>query len=403
MPMSKEGRENIRRAMKARWEKKKQETNGGTAVLEKPPFIVFNRPDIGQEEIDAVEGVLKSGWLSSGNYVKEFESEFAEFMGEGYAVSTSSCTDALLIACKVLGLGTGIEVITTPLTFAATLNAILLAGAMPKLVDVDMYGLLDPEKIRFAITNKTRAIVPIHLYGACCDMAKIQAAAKSFDLRVIDDCAHAFGGKYVGPGYTKNLGTLADLSCFSFYPNKNITAGEGGMLTTKRGDWAERARAISFQGLDSGSWKRYGADHPKDYQVLHEGIKGNLSDLHAAIGLTQLRRWPEMKLRRQAVWAIYEQTFGPKEECHSQNIYTIRVKNRDEFRRKMHEEGIGTGVHYRPLHLEPGFKFLGYKEGDFPMAEKIGKETVSLPVSSTMTEDEARRVADAASRYMEVL
>jgi dTDP-4-amino-4,6-dideoxygalactose transaminase len=374
-----------------------------TALIEKPPFIVFNRPDIGDEEISAVETVLRSGWLSSGLYVKEFESEFAEFMGEGYAVSMASCTDALLVALKVLSVGEGAEVITTPLTFAATLNAILLAGAKPVLIDVDPSGLLDPERIRFAVTSKTRAILPVHLYGACCDMSRINASAKSFDLRVVDDCAHAFGGTYVGPGYSKKVGTLADISCFSFYPNKNITSAEGGMVVTRRGDWAERMRAISFQGLDSGSWKRYGTDAPTDYQVLHEGIKGNLSDVHAAIGLTQLRRWPEMQARRAAVWAIYEQSFGPKEPGHAQNIFTLRVKNRDEFRRKMHEEGIGTGIHYKPLHLEPGFKFLGYKPGDLPIAEKMGAETVSLPVSATMSEDDARRVADCAQRYMEVL
>lgn len=387
-----------------KWPHMKKSTNEGASVLlEKPPYIVFNRPDISQSEIDAVSAVLRSGWLSSGKIMREFESEFAQFMGQGYAVAMSSCTDALLIALKVLSIGEALEVITTPLTFAATVNAITMAGATPKFIDVDPYGLMDSERIRFAVTNKTRAVMPVHLHGACCDMARINASAKSFDLRVVDDCAHAFGGTYVGPGYTKNIGTLADISCFSFYPNKNITSGEGGMLVTRRGDWAERARAISFQGLDADSWKRYGADYPTDYQVLHEGIKGNLSDVHAAIGLTQLRRWDDLKARRQIVWSVYEQQFGPKGTGHSQNIFTLRVKNRDEFRRKMHEEGIGTGVHYRPLHLEPGFKYLGHKMGDFPMAEKIGAETVSLPVSAAMSEADAQHVAELAQRYMEVL
>lgn len=378
---------------------------GETAVLEKPevkrPFIVFNKPDITSAEIAAVQHVLQSGWLSSGPMVQDFESAFAKFMGSGYAVAVSSCTDALLIALKVLSVGQGAEVITTPLTFTATVNAILLAGAAPVFADVDPSGLLDAEKIRFNVTSKTKALIPVHLYGACCDMAKLDAAAKSFDLHVVDDCAHAFGGEYVGPGYRKPVGTLADISCFSFYPNKNITSGEGGMIMTKRADWAERMRAISMQGLNCGSWNRYGSEVPKEYEVLHEGIKGNMSDIHAAIGLTQLKRWPTLKAKRDAVWAIYEQTFGPKEQGHAHNIFTIRVKNRAEFRRKMHEEGIGTGVHFKPLHLEPGFKSLGYKEGDFPMAEKIGRESVSLPISATMTDEDAHYVAETAQRFME--
>lgn len=376
--------------------------DASTTVIERP-YIVFNKPDISSIEQDAVKEVLDSGWLSSGKVVKQFESEFEKFLGSGFAVAVSSCTDALLIALKVLSVGQNMEVITTPLTFAATINAILLAGATPKFVDVDTNGNMDPEHIRFAITNKTRAILPVHLYGACCDMARIVSAAQSFDCKVIDDCAHAFGGSYIGPGYTKKIGTLADISCFSFYPNKNITCGEGGMIVTKRADLAERMRTISFQGLNTGAWKRYGSGAPSDYEVVHEGIKGNMSDVHAAIGLSQLRRWSDLKERRSKVWSIYEQAFGPKEVGHAQNIFTIRIKNRDEFRRKLHEEGIGTGVHYRPLHLEPGFKFLGYKEGNLPMAEKIGAETVSLPVSSTMTEDDAHRVADCAMRFMEVL
>lgn len=387
--------------------RKVKEESGSVAIIEKPskerPFIVFNQPDIGQAEIDAVADVMKSKWLSSGKVVKDFEREFEKFLGSGYAVAASSCTDALLMALKVLSVGDGTEVITTPLTFAATANAILLAGAKPVFADVDPSGNLDPENIRFKITNKSRAVIPVHLYGACCDMARIDAAAKAFDLKIIDDCAHAFGGFYVGQNYEKPIGTLADISCFSFYPNKNITSGEGGMVVTKRADWAEKVRQLSFQGLNTASWARYSSDAPREYEVLHEGIKGNMSDIHAAIGLAQLSRWSELRERRNVVWGVYEKVFGPKERGHAHNIFTIRAKNRDEFRRKMHAEGIGTAIHYRPLHLEPGFKFLGYKEGDLPIAEKIGRETVSLPVSATMTEEDAIYVAETAARYLEAV
>lgn len=395
---------------------RKQMKESNTTVLEREPakkqpakrdFIVFNKPDIGNDEINAVNAVLRSGWLGTGPVVKEFEETFAKYLqrhgGSGYCVAVSSCTDALLIALKVLAVGDGAEVITTPLTFVATVNAILLAGAKPVFVDVDTNGNMDAEKIRFRVNNATKAILPVHLYGAACDMARIQSAAKSFELKVIDDCAHAFGGFYRGPGYEKPLGVLADISCFSFYANKNITSGEGGMLVTQRGDIAERMRTISMQGLNRSSWMRYGMGPAQDYEVMHEGIKGNMSDVHAAIGLAQLKRWDELYAERSKVWAIYEQAFGPKEAGHSKHIYTIRVKNRDIFRRKLWENGIGTGVHYRPLHLEPAFRNLGYKEGDLPMAEKIGLETVSLPVSATMSEEDATYVVETASRYMETV
>lgn len=367
------------------------------------PYIVFNKPSITQLEIDAVSTVLESGWLSSGAVVKNFEQAFEKFIGYGYAVATTSCTHALLMALKVLSVGDGAEVITSPLTFAATANAILLAGAKPVFVDVDPSGNLDPEKIRFSVGSKTRAVIPIHLYGNACDMPRIMAAAQSFELKVVDDCAHAFGGAYVGRDTEKKIGTMADISCFSFYPNKNITSGEGGMCITKRAEWAERIRAISYQGINKSSWARYGSDEPSTYESLHEGIKGNLSDVHAAIGLVQIKRWPEIREARSKVWAVYEQVFGPKERGHSQNIFTVRVKNRDAFRRKLHAEGIGTGIHYNPLHLEAGFKFLGYQPGNFPEAERIGRETVSLPVSATMTEEDAVYVAETATRYMEVI
>lgn len=387
-------------------EKSVQKAATSTETIEKAPkkrdYIVFNKPDIGEAEINAVTSVLRSGWLSSGQMVKRFEQLIEREIGDGYAVATTSCTHALLMALKVLMVGDGAEVITTPLTFPATANAILLAGAKPVFVDVDPSGNLDPEKIRFAVTNRSRAIIPVHLYGNVCDMSRIVAAARSFDLKVVDDCAHAFGGEYISRDTSMKVGRLADISCFSFYPNKNLTSGEGGACVTKNAALAERIRAISFQGLNKGPWQRYGSSEPTVYEAMHEGIKGNMSDVHAAIGVTQLERWPELREKRGRVWAVYEQVFGPKERGHAQNIFTIRVKNRDAFRRKMHHEGIGTGVHYNPIHLEPGFQFLGYKPGDFPEAERIGRETVSLPVSATMTEEDAIFVAETATRYMEV-
>ena len=402
---------------KQRRQKGAETTANGVAVVEGPKhtpqapveprrrFIPFNAPDIGDAEIKAVTGVLKSGWLGCGPMVKAFEEEFQKAIGLGYAVATNSCTTALMVALKVLCVGDGDEVITTPLTFAATINAILACGAKPIFIDVDPSGLLDPEKIRFALTPKVKAVIPVHLHGAPCEMAKIIATARQFDLKVIEDAAHAFGGSYVtrndGNFNAHPIGTLGDITCFSFYPNKNITSAEGGMVVTRRGEWAERMRVLTMQGLESSAWQRYGDAPVRNYEVMFPGIKGNMDDVHAAIGLAQLRRWPDLKKRRDAVWDAYEKAFGPKEQGHARNIFAIQVRNRDLLRKKLHDEGIGTGVHYKPLHLEPGYAFLKYKEGEFPTAEKIGRETVSLPVSATMTPEETQHVIDVVTRLRE--
>jgi dTDP-4-amino-4,6-dideoxygalactose transaminase len=373
-----------------------------------PRFLALNAPDITEAEIQAVTDVLRSGWLSSGNVTKTLEEEFAREVGAAYAVAVSSCTMGMILSMIVLNVGDGTEVITTPLTFAATLNAILAVRSRPILVDVDEHGNLDPEHIRFRLTNNTKAILPVHYLGAAARMQEIMHNAQAYGLHVIEDAACAFGGQYVAhpkpgeqSGARKAIGTIADTTCFSLYANKNISGAEGGMVTTKRGDLAERMRVVASQGLTSGAWKRYGNGAPQHYEVLHVGQKGNLSDVHAAIALTQLRRWAEIRRKRGAVWNIYEDAFGFKEPGHSQHLFTIRVKNREHFRRRLWEEGIGTGIHYSPLHLEPAYRFLGYKRGDFPNAERIGDETVSLPISAKMTEEDAHRVVEIVKRVRE--
>lgn len=378
------------------------------------PFIVFGKPDIGEAEIAAVSDVLRSSWLSTGSVVRAFEQEFAQFMGEGHAVAVNSATMGLMLSLAVSAIGDDKEVITTPLTFAATLNSILTMRVRPVMIDVDEHGNLDPDKLenylryKMQRDSRVRGILPVHMYGAACDMQRIMNMANLYNLRVIEDAAHAFGGEYVfpsdkagTPGSRKKIGTIGDFSVFSFYPNKNITCAEGGMVMTKRAEWAERLRGLTNHGMTANSWSRYGPGPIRNYEVAYPGYKGNMSDVHAAIGLTQLRRWPELKIKRDAIWNIYEDTFGWKEPGHSKHLFTIRVKNRDLFRTRLHEAGIGTGIHYRPLHLEPAYYFLGYKQGDFPIAEKIGAETVSLPISTTMSLDDARYVADTAKRIKE--
>ena len=376
-------------------------------IAPQPRFITFGEPDISQKEIDAVVAVLKSGWVGTGKVSRQFEQEFASHMGGGYAVAVNSCTMGLILAMRVCNLGQGKEVLTSPLTFAATVNAILQVGAKPVFVDVDDRGCLDPDLIANKVTDKTGGVIPVHYSGAAVNMGRLAQAAESFGLKVIEDAAHGFGGEYFPktgldrPVMPRKLGTMGDFGVFSFYATKNITSGEGGMIVTKYGDLAERIRILSNQGQTASAWDKYGTGPVHPYEVIHDGYKGNMPDVLSAIGLAQLRRWPELREKRAIVWKHYEDNLGLKDQGHSQHFYTIRVRNRDIFRQKMWEMGIGTGVHYTPLHLEPGYKNLGFKKGDFPMAEKIGSEVVSLPVSSKMNIDDADRVVRAVKMLRE--
>lgn len=387
---------------------KKLPTAPSVIIKSEPKFIVFGKPDIGDSEIAAVTDVLRSGWLSTGPVAKTFEQEFEKFIGSGTAVAVASATMGLMLSMAAACIGDGLEIITTPLTFAATINAILAMRAKPIFVDVDVHGNLDANKIKPLMNreHRIRGIMPVHYAGAAADMREIMHLAHYYDLKVIEDAAHAFGADFVGPsdgenpGSRQKIGTISDFSVFSFYPTKNITSAEGGMVMAKHADAAERIRTLSLQGLTSDAWKRYGSGPVKNYELIHQGYKGNLSDVHAAIGLAQLRRWPELKKKRATVWNIYEDAFGYREPGHSQSLFTIRVDNRDAFRQRMHEAGIGTGIHYNPVHLEPGFRFMGHKLGSFPNAEKIGLSTVSLPVSATMTDEDAHRVVTEAKKWM---
>jgi dTDP-4-amino-4,6-dideoxygalactose transaminase len=345
-------------------------------------FLTFNRPDLGEEEMSAVMDVIRSGWIGTGQVCTQFEEEFAGFMGGGYAVGVSSCTMGLQLALKALGIGENDtdEVITTPLTFAATINAVLAVGAKPVLVDVTREGIIDLEKVNENVDLFTKAVIPVHYSGIPVDLSKLDPSLK---LKVVEDCAHAFGSLF---------GKKGDFQVFSFYANKNITAGEGGMVLTRDKRLADEIRVLSSQGLSQGAWMRYGTSKPRQYSVEKIGVKGNLPDVLAAIGLVQLRRWPEMRQKRLQVWRVYEKAFGSKGLGQSTHFYPLRVANRDQVRLRLHEKGIGTGIHYKPLHLEPAYKFLGYKEGDFPNAEAWGRDEISLPVSSKMTDLDANRV-----------
>lgn len=347
-------------------------------------FIVFNQPDLGEEEISAVADVIRSGWIGTGKVSHSFEEEFADYMGGGYAVAVSSCTMGLQLALCALKMGLNSKVITTPMTFAATLNAILLAGGRPVFVDVDKNGCMNMKQANEKTDCLTKAVLPIHFSGTPCDISKL-----SGDVKIIEDCAHAFGSLF---------GRSGDIKVFSFYPNKNITCGEGGMILTKDKTMADEIRILSAQGLSKDAWARFGTGTVKRFAVERVGLKGNLPDILAAVGLVQLRRWPELRQKRLAVWRVYEKAFGRSHPGHSTHFYPIHVKNRDQVREKLQQKGIGTGIHYTPLHLEPAYQFLGYKKGDFPMAEKWGEKELSLPVSAVMTESDALRVVEEVQK-----
>lgn len=343
-------------------------------------FIPFNAPDLGADEMAAVLEVLRSGWIGTGKVCKQFEEEFADFMGGGYAVGVSSCTIGLQLSLKALGIGPGDKVLIPALTFAATLNSVLATGATPVLVDVTESGWINAQYVNKSVDDLTKAIIPVHYSGTPARTGLI-----NHNLRIIEDCAHAFGSTLKGRN---------DFRVFSFYANKTITSGEGGMVLTKDKKLAEEVRVYSSQGLSLGAWARYGNGPLKQYAVEKVGVKGNLPDILAAIGLAQLHRWPEMKEKRLVIWKIYEKAFGLKGPGHSTHFYALKIRKRDYVRETLYKRGIGTGIHYKPLHLEPAYAFLGHKRGDFPCAEEWGDTELSLPVSSTITEKDAERIVN---------
>ena len=362
-------------------------------AIEKP-FLLVAKPDITQAEENAALEVIRSGWLGNGPVAKTFEYEFVNSLGVStHAMAVNSCTMGLILALRCEGIGIHDEVITTPLTFAATVNAILAVGATPVFVDVDEKGCIDVERIERAITPLTKAIIPIHLHGAPCNMGEIMTIAINRGLKVIEDAAHAYGGYSGG----KPLGTIGHYGVFSFYPTKNIASADGGMVLVNDPVKAEFIRTMASQGLNADAWERYGSGPIRDYRVECEGFKGLMTDLNASIALAQLRRWPYLKARRSLLFGMYEEAFGRKANGHSKHIYAINVPTRHVLRHKLHEKGIGTGIHYNALHTEPAFEVYakGYK---FPNAESFGKQTLSLPLSSTMTVEDAQRVIEEVKR-----
>jgi len=375
----------------------------------KEQFLVFGSPAIEEAEIQEVVASMTTGWLGTGPKVAKFEQDFAEYKRSKYAVAVNSCTAALHLSILGARLQPGDEVITTPLTFCATVNAILHAGATPVLVDIDPISMnIDPQQIAARITPKTRAILPVHFAGRPCKMDEITLIAKAHNLMVIEDCAHAIETEYKG----QKAGTFGNFGCFSFYVTKNIVTGEGGMILARTEEDAARLKTLALHGMSKDAWMRFGDQGFKHYQVVECGFKYNMMDLQAAIGIHQLKRVEAYWWKRQAIWQRYMQAFAdlpiilPAEPepntRHAYHLYSIQIVeaeagiSRDAFLEAMTAQHIGVGVHYLSIPEHPYYQqALGWRPEDYPNAMAVGRQTVSLPISAKLTEQDLEDVIQA--------
>jgi len=375
-------------------------------------FLPFALPSIGNEEIEEVIDTLKSGWITTGLKTKKFEDKFKAYIGCEHAIAVSSCTAALHLALVAAGIGQGDEVITTPFTFAATGEVIIYVGATPVFVDIkkDTYNI-DPDKIEDAITSKTKAIIPVHFAGQPCDMDKILKIAHDHNLIVIEDAAHAFGAKYK----EKLIGTIGDITAFSFYATKNLTTAEGGMVTTNNPEYADKIRLLSLHGMSKDAWKRYGAEGSWYYEIMYAGYKYNMTDLQASIGIHQLAKFDQFQKTRRAYAKQYTDElegirgittpYIRSDIEHAWHLYTILIDpdvmgfDRTQFIEALAHENIGASVHFIPLHLHPYYRNIyGYKRGYFPNAEYIYDRILSLPLYPSMTPDDLNDVINAIKK-----
>ncbi len=388
----------------------------------RPDFLPFARPSIGEEEIAEVVDALRSGWVTTGPKVKVFENDFAEYVGAGYALAVSSCTAGLQIALAALGVGPGDEVIVPTFTFCATANVVVHLGARPVLVDVGEDFNVTPEALEAAITSRTKAVIPVHYGGRPCDLTAIYQLAQRYRLAVVEDAAHAVGARYgdyrVGAdGLQKDYPGLRRATVFSFYATKNMTTGEGGMITTSDADLFDRLRILSLHGMSRDAWRRYTRGGSWYYEVTAAGYKANMTDIQAALGIHQLERLDRFIQVRRRYARLYDEGFSdlvevttPAVRADQDNVYHLYVIRLDlsaltisraDFIELLRARNIGTGVHFIPVHLHPFYRErFGYRWGDFPAAEALYERVVSLPLYPGMSEADVRYVVTGVRRVI---
>lgn len=375
------------------------------------PFLPFHLPDIGEEEVQSVVEILRSGWLTTGSKTKQFETEFSGKIGATHAVAVNSCTAALHLALEAIGIAAGDEIILPTMTFAATAEVVNYCRAKPVLVDCLSDTLnINVDLLEKAITPRTKAIIPVHYAGQPCEMDRIMEIAKHYGLKVIEDAAHALPTRFRG----RMVGTIGDITCFSFYATKTITTGEGGMATTENAEWADRMRILSLHGISREAVNRYSPEGKWYYEICYPGFKYNLTDVASAIGIPQLRKCDRFGEIRRRYATLYNEAFKQIPEIkipyvaedieHAWHLYVIQLEleqlriGRNEIIELLKKYGIGTSVHFIPLHLHPYYKHTyGFSPDDFPVASQVFERIISLPIYPKMTEADVQRVIDVVS------
>jgi dTDP-4-amino-4,6-dideoxygalactose transaminase len=384
-------------------------------VPRRDSYLVFGKPLIGEEEIEEVVATLRSGWIGTGPKTHRFENEFAAYVGAPGALGVNSCTAALHLAVRVADIGPGDEVIVPAMTFVATANIVVHAGAVPVLVDVDPdTGCLDPDALAAALSPRTRAVIPVHYAGRACEMDAIGAIAAAAGLTVIEDCAHAIETTYHG----RHAGTMGAFGAFSFYATKNLVTGEGGMLVSADAELAARARTLSLHGLSADAWARFSSAGYRHYEAVEAGFKSNMTDIQASLGLHQLARIEANLVRRDEIWARYDEAFAdlplqlpaPTEPGtrHARHLYTVLVDDaalyagRDDILSALHRQNVGSGVHYRAVHLHPFYRDrFGYRPEMLPHAAHLSDRTLSLPLSAQLSDADVDDVIAAVRRTLQ--
>ncbi len=380
------------------------------------PFLPFAKPDTGPEELQAVSKAIASGWVTTGPLTKQFEANFNEFLGGGLeCLAVNSATAGLHLALEALGIGPGDEVIAPSLTFTATVEVVRYLGAEPVLVDVDPITLnMNPEQVRKAITFKTKAIMPVHYAGLACNMTALLAIAKEFNLKVVEDAAHALPTTF----NQTLVGQLdSDITVFSFYANKTMTTGEGGMAVTKNPELAKRMRVMRLHGMSRDAFDRFTSKTPAwYYEIVAPGYKYNLTDIASSMGIEQLKKLPQFLTRRQFLAAKYHQHLAslplilpanaPTGDIHSWHLYVIRLKpeaklNRDQVIQGLSDAGIGSSVHYVPLHRHPYWRDRYQLTPEmFPVSELAYQQMLSIPLFTAMTDADQDRVINTLHQLL---